>query len=168
MAGTPDASSSFAHRATVQACPPTNFTTFPLPLSDAGPIKCGTDADCQDAGGLFLHCLGGTCSRDQCLVDADCPKDSVCACASQFGGNALHSNLCIQTACHVDSDCACGYCSPAYTGGCASISGYHCRTPADTCHVDADCPQMTNAFMFCQYVPMLGHWGCAPVSVCNG
>jgi hypothetical protein len=117
--------------------------------------------------------LRHTCSIDQCLTDGDCAAGQACGCANQFGGNVRHGNLCVATACHVDTDCgAAGLCSPATNNRCSSLSGYHCRSTADRCRTTADCPAENDGGITiptsCAYVPEVDHWQCAAVAVCNG
>jgi hypothetical protein len=49
---------------------------------------------------------------------------------------------------------------------CGGISGYACRTPADTCGTADDCcnPEPNT----CNYSPELGHWECQAAMFCNG
>jgi hypothetical protein len=159
------------HRAQAVACPTTRDVSPP----DGGAVSCATDSDCTSDGGssLYRFCLNHTCSVDQCVTDGDCASTEACGCANQFGGNIIHTNACVPTACHVDADCgAGGYCSPATNDRCGSLSGYHCHKAADTCHVDADCPVTQDGGITfpqaCAYVPEVDHWACAPVAICNG
>ncbi len=136
-------------------------------------VACATPADCTDAGLLGENCLDQRCQGDQCLSDGDCPAGSACGCASQFGGNAMHNNECLVSTCRVDADCASGLCSPAYGQGCAGLAGYYCHSAADTCCTDADCASQKSESGFdltdrCNYGPTVGHWQCAPASVCTG
>jgi hypothetical protein len=159
------------HRAQAVACTATRDVLPP----DAGAVSCTMDSDCASDGGLGLarFCSNHTCSVDQCLTDGDCASNQACGCASQFGGNAIHTNLCVPAACHVDADCGPGgYCSPATNDRCGSLSGYHCHKAADTCHSNADCPATQDGGITfsqtCAYVPELDHWACAAVAICNG
>jgi hypothetical protein len=155
----PDAS---AHRPQAAACP-----TTPLPIAH---VSCQTSADCQDGGGIARWCRNSACSPDQCLTDTDCPTGSACGCASMFGGNAIHTNMCVESGCRVDADCPSGLCSPAYSGYCGGFTGYHCRSAADTCSSDADCKSTEGGFSSssCRYEATVGHWQCAPIIVCMG
>jgi hypothetical protein len=156
------------HRAAAMACAPS--TRSPA-IPDAGLVSCTTSADCTGDGGqsaLFATCLHGTCSFDQCLVDADCGAAEVCACSSDYyGGNgAYHANVCVPGNCHVDADCgAGGYCSPS-RGHCGSFQGFYCHTPSDRCVDPArDCdPGCANA---CVYAPTTGAFVCG-ISACAG
>jgi len=159
--GCPAPQSTPVGRSKSAACNVTN--TF----EDAGTQACSADADCADAG-LSGWCLNGQCGADQCLTDGDCPSGQACACASEFRGNAFHTNLCIDTGCRVDADCGPnGVCSESMSPTpCGSISGFYCHTPDDECNTDADCCQ--SSAPVCSYQPALGHWACHAVSVCNG
>ena len=161
------------HRPTATACPATNVGL--LGQADAGAVSCLKDSDCLGDAGYTLdrYCLKHVCSPDQCLTDGDCAAGSACGCASQFGGNAIHTNLCVPTGCNVDADCPSGLCSPANGGYCGGFTSYHCRSAADTCASQSDCPATkTDAgFSFpnsCSYVPSVGHWQCTPLTVCAG
>jgi hypothetical protein len=101
------------------------------------------------------------------LADSDCPDGQACGCASQFGGNAIHTNLCISTGCRSNSDCGeNGVCSESIsTGRCGGIAGYYCHAPEDECNTNADC---CTSLPLCGYQPALGHWACQAVTVCNG
>ena len=105
---------------------------------------------------------------DQCLTDDQCATDTACACASEFHGNAIHTNQCVPAQCRVDSDCgAAGTCSPSSSGHCGSLTGLFCHTPADTCASNADCCGDSSRPL-CGYQAELGHWACQAVIVCNG
>jgi hypothetical protein len=173
MSGTASSGSSVlpVHRPLPVTCAPSVALGQPPPTK-----SCTKDADCLgDAGYVWdRFCLNHTCSADQCLADSDCTAGAVCGCASQFGGNAIHTNLCVASTCRVDADCASMLCSPAYTGYCGSLAGYHCRSAADTCRTDADCASIKSGdagFTLpsqCSYEPTVGHWQCAPATVCMG
>jgi hypothetical protein len=166
------------HRPIVVACAPVASAAAvaaPLPPpQDAGVMSCLTDNDCRPEGGIVFaaYCHNHACTPDQCFTDSDCPTGQACGCANQFGGNALHANRCVPTACHTDADCTSGLCSPANTGYCGSFQGYHCRGAADTCRADTDCASPSTGGVTlprsCQFAPEVGHWQCAPVTVCTG
>jgi hypothetical protein len=168
-----DSGTPIAHRPTPIACSATNVSEFGQ--EDAGAVSCMTDLDCQGDASytLYRFCLHNLCRADQCLTDSDCSSDSVCACADQFIGNALHTNLCLTAGCHVDADCASGLCSPA--GGenlCQPFSGYRCRSAADGCQSDSDCPPGYGTGRtqpgLCSYDSTSGHWQCEPVCTAAG
>jgi hypothetical protein len=170
-AGTGTGGAPAVHRPQAVTCPAT--TAFPA--RDGGAVSCTKDTDCVSDGAFNpdRFCLQHTCRVDQCVTDADCPSDQACGCASQFGGNAIHTNSCIPTACHVDADCgAGGFCSPATNNRCGSLSGYHCHGAADTCHDASDCAASHDGGITtptsCAYVPEVNHWQCAAAVVCNG
>jgi hypothetical protein len=160
--------------------PPHRPTAIDCPVSplfgletDGGTVSCTTNSDCQDAGSFKRFCLQHACGADQCFTDDDCEAGFACGCANQFGGNALHTNLCVPSSCRLDADCtASGLCSPAHTAYCGSLSGYHCRSAADTCQTDADCAGLNDGGLqrpyTCSYQPAVGHWQCAPITVCAG
>jgi hypothetical protein len=149
-------------RPVAKACAATNPGLFGMP--DGGATTCTVDTDCTPP----FHCLGNRCGPDQCLTDGDCPNGTACGCSDAFRGNAMHTNLCISATCRVDADCGpsgVGVCSGMTGGACGGLSGFICRSAADTCHADADC---CSAAPSCQYQPTLGHWACQAISVCNG
>jgi hypothetical protein len=115
-----------------------------------------------------VACDGGNTNplpgnQNQCLQDGDClAKDSgtrICSCAPethQFAGTSV--DWCVPGDCTIDSDCACGYCSPTYDPNCGSFSGYvgyYCHTPADTCTNDGDCDGG-----YCAYSTQVARWAC--------
>ena len=54
-------------------------------------------------------------------------------------------------------------------GCCGSLTGYHCRGPADTCSQQTDCPAPpAGQFSGCQYAPEVAHWQCVAIMPCNG
>ena len=165
-----DSGTPIAHRPTAIACSVTNVSEFGQ--QDAGTVSCMTDSDCQGGASYtpYQYCLHNLCRADQCLIDSDCSSDSVCACADQFTGNALHTNLCVLTGCHVDADCPSGLCSPA--GGqnlCLPFSGYRCRSAMDTCQSNGDCAGSTNGTGgSCSYDSTSGHWQCESVCTIAG
>ena len=156
------------------ACP---VTVGPgLPAQDGGVVSCTNDQDCQGDGAatVFRHCLRHQCGPDLCLMDDDCVAGQRCVCASELGGNMIHTNVCAPTGCRADADCASGLCSPGSHGRCSTLSGsYFCRGAADTCHADADCASCNHQGLLtpgfsCQYVLEVGHWQCAAITLCNG
>lgn len=162
------------HRAAAVACPVTTLGISPGP--DGGAASCNSDSDCRqpDASiGPDSYCRQHVCIIDQCLTDGDCATSEVCGCANQFGGTIVHMNRCIPSSCQVDADCgAGGLCAPAHNARCGGVTGYHCRSTADTCRVDSDCPMhaggATSLPDTCTYEPTIGHWKCEPLMVCNG
>jgi hypothetical protein len=164
------------HRAQPVTCPASNGVIGRPDASSGQPaIACTKDVDCAGDGGFVFarFCLNHTCTADQCLADSDCTTGSICGCANQFGGNAIHTNACVASTCRTDADCASGLCSPDRSGRCGSLGGYHCRSAADTCCTDADCAALKSDSGFslpvgCSYEPTVGHWQCAPITVCNG
>lgn len=163
----PGASAQPALRPQAVACPATNLSSFLGP--DAGSISCATTADCQAAAvDLPWLCYQGMCIVDQCLTDGDCTNGMACGCASDFGGNAMHTNRCVLTQCRVDADCGQdGACSPSHAGPCSSLTGYYCHSSADTCSANADCTCDPDR-PACLYQPTLGHWACQARIICSG
>jgi hypothetical protein len=149
------------HNPSPAICMATNLSA----LGDAG-ASCMTDSDCQKDGGPYQYCVEHTCLWDRCLRDSDCAAGSACSCYIPHPSQLIPANQCVPSACRVDTDCAGGICTST-TGACGASTGNHCRSCADTCITDTDCtgnPAGTN----CLFVPAVGHWQCAPVSVCMG
>jgi hypothetical protein len=117
---------------------------------------------------VYLACLDGVCSVDQCHTDSDCLGGMLCACADTLGGgNIAHlGNVCMATQCQVDADCGVGQvCSPSKATYCGALQGYFCHTSADECLTDSDC---CGSAPVCGYQSTLGHWACQAASVCAG
>ena len=143
--------------------------------TDGGPdAACSEDSDCTN--GTNGRCIqappsrvvqpGLACSYDQCSTQTDCQGGTVCLCREVTQSNA---DVCGNGNCSVDSDCACGACSPSM-GGCIpiiSVVGYYCRTPEDECVNDSDCGQPSAHGPFCSFDTTLGHWRCMAIT-CAG
>jgi Cys-rich repeat protein len=173
--GTGGAGGGPPHRPVASACTESAGAAAPRPPPPARrPVQaCIAHGDCRPDGGSGFdrYCHGHVCTPDQCFADSDCATGQVCAC--KYGlGHGLGANVCLTSGCRIDADCASGLCSPAVHESCPTFVGYHCRTPADTCRVDADCPNKSDGGITvpynCQYAPELGHWRCSPVSMCVG
>ena len=131
------------HRPQAVACP----TVDELP-ADAAPTK------------------GEPSQTTYCATDSDCPGGGVCSCKGEtfFFGKQSPSNVCVSANCHVDSDCASGYCSPSVSSDLGSfygIQGYYCHAPQDTCSNDSDCVSGG----YCAYQPTVGSWACGNVHI---
>jgi hypothetical protein len=149
-------------------CPSTDISRFePSSAGAAGNVSCSTDADCEGAGVFAAHCLAGLCGPDACLWDKDCPDGQACGCASQFNGNAIHTNRCIPTGCRSNKDCGeKGVCSASVSSAaCGGFDGYYCHTPDDRCNTAVDC---CTSLPICAYQPALGYWACQAGPVCSG
>lgn len=136
---------------------------------------CTTDTDCAssstDAGApptATMKCVGGKCSTDECLADADCGAKRACSCKGKtrgFGG-VSNGNVCVAANCRLDSDCGKdGFCSPSF-GSCGAfygIEGYYCHTATDNCRDDADCGATGDAGFgqpWCGFDATAGKWTC--------
>jgi hypothetical protein len=134
--------------------PPTvhrpSATTCPSHETDAG----------SDSG--FVSCMT---PHDACLVDSDCGTTGVCDCESPRCTEpfAVSGNVCVPSDCHVDSDCACGFC--AGDTSCGGLDAYHCTTPQDECSTDADC-QDGGPLTECHW--STNHWACVQGMACPG
>jgi hypothetical protein len=118
-----------------------------------------TDAG-VDSG--FVGCMS---PHDACLVDSDCGSTGVCECEAPRCAEpfAVAGNVCVPSNCHVDSDCACGFC--AGDTSCGGIDGYYCTTPHDECSTDADC-QDGGTLTQCRWSS--DHWACVEAMGCPG
>ena len=134
-------------------------------VADASCIEtCTSDASCTKGVNGRCNHLGGSatcqCTYDECAGDSDCPSGKTCAChGSPYMYN--DNNFCIAGNCRIDSDCGKGgYCSPS---GDASIVGYYCHTPQDSCTNDNDCPTCSGGLANqprCVYSNSGGSWQC--------
>jgi hypothetical protein len=139
---------------------------------DAGPARCAASGKAapvrRDDPSTCAATTGAPGLTDQCTTDDQCAGGTACGCASDFFGNALHTNTCVDAQCRVDSDCGVGnVCSPSFSGHCGSLTGYFCHSSADECLASGDCCA-DPARPTCQYSTQLGHWACQAVIVCNG
>lgn len=130
-------------------------------MQDAG-CTAGTDGRCvQLEGDTCPHCV-----YDTCFVDGECAAGAACNC------DPLNGDSCQPSNCRVDSDCACGYCSPSpNTNNCIpdfgnGVSGVYCHTAQDQCTNDSDCNVNDNGGV-CAYQPTVGYWACA-YAMCAG
>jgi hypothetical protein len=151
-----------------RASEPTCATRGPGATAGPGDGQCTGDADCTD--GKNGRCLEADtqgpanlyCSYDDCDIDADCPSGKLCECGEPVGQSRT-ANTCMASNCRVDADCGeCGVCSPTVDFTCGDfygVVGYYCRTPKDTCVVDADCTE--DGTYFCAFQPETGRWACS-------
>ncbi len=109
--------------------------------------------------------LGCMPPHDACLVDSDCGATGVCDCEAPRCTEPfpLSGNVCLPSDCHVDSDCACGFC--AGDSSCGGLDSFHCTTPHDECTTDADC-QDGSTLTQCHW--STDHWACAQGTACPG
>ena len=131
------------HRPTASACP-SHETDAGV---DSGLPRCGSP-------------------HDFCLVDSDCGSTGVCECLTPACTAPINTrgNVCVTPSdCHVDSDCACGFC--AADTGCYGIDAYHCTTPYDECSTAADCPE-GGTLTQCRW--SIDHWACIARMACPG
>jgi hypothetical protein len=159
------------HRPSAAACP----------VHGDGGAPCSGASSCIPDGGAATpyspsYCIDGRCGFDQCLTDADCQGNEVCACAGSLSGTtpSVGANHCVPANCHVDSDCGpCGFCSPTAPYGCGpgwGTSQYACHRPGDSCYRDTDCGMSTgnpNTIPYCAWNPTSGGWSCA-TGICSG
>lgn len=110
-------------------------------IADAVTTQCTTHADCAD--GLSGRCvwdwfevdLGGDpqliCTYDECLGSADCGPGRACACDN--GGYYGSVNQCVPATCLSSDDCGGVACVGEKQSCTRKVTGYYCRTAADTC-----------------------------------
>lgn len=126
---------------------------------------CETDADCTAAphgrciifdDDALTRC---GCTYD-CETDADCGDGQICRCAGVGPRGSAQTNQCIPAACTQPSDCESGRCGfSAFGTGVTTTVWYWavaCRTPEDTCTVDADCSENES----CVICPGEYRWTC--------
>jgi hypothetical protein len=135
-------------------CGTCNFPSSPS-------CELGTDGRCIQGG---VGCQ--YCGYDTCFSDTQCESDAGCACDPTYG------NACLPGNCRVDSDCACGFCSPSPdTMTCIPVfgneqaTGLYCHTPSDLCANDSDCGDAGGGV--CAWQPQVGYWACA-YAMCAG
>jgi hypothetical protein len=101
---------------------------------------------------------------------ADCPAGAACVCAPMGGGagSSGSPSACVTSGCRTDADCASGFCSPSYAGGCNGPVGFFCHAGNDECGNDTDCVYDGHAPFraACVYSAANGHWACAAIPLC--
>ena len=128
---------------------------------------CGVDADCGDPGARcvqeFLDCR---CHRF-CTVDTDCGPNQACFCRANLpiddmGWQWRLSSLseCKPANCRTAVDCGGQPCGVSIVG-CGVVTGLFCRTTADACDTDDDCPTPGEG---CAYDEGEGRWRCLDVT----
>lgn len=128
--------------------------------SFAFPGNCTRDADCTaGTNGRCTPRLGPAgcgCSYDTCTSDGDCSAATSCICRAT--PDSYEANFCVSSNCRVDADCGSnGYCSPS----CGGSGGIYCRTAADTCVDDSECPLDTT----CNFDSERRSWTCSSCPV---
>jgi hypothetical protein len=161
------------HRSVAMACALSVIGAGSPSLYPGSGVACASDDQCKSDGeSLGLRCLGGTCTRDECLTDGDCGAGGVCLCSEAGYYNLNH---CHRGNCRVDSDCGSGsYCVPSLGGGGCPAEGFYCTTPADTCGNASDCQgcvgeDMSGSFSpsaACHYFSDKHAFGC--MQLCRG
>jgi hypothetical protein len=164
------------HRPAPTTCPHTRAPVNPGNGGDGGPVApappgsfCDNDFQCVTDGGINGRCtpqsespfVQGECTYDTCFADTDCPSSEPCNC------DVTYADTCLPANCKVDSDCACGFCSPsANTTACEptpefgnEIVGFYCHTPQDDCTNDDQCEGIGSPGI-CAWQPMVGKWTC--------
>jgi hypothetical protein len=130
--------------------------------SDTG-SPCAEDADCGDGAicGADVWDFEGCECYATCASDADCAADEACICAAEghFGAGTGAWNQCRPADCRTGSDCESGTCGVSVSA-CGFPYGLGCRTEADACAHDADCPGSA-------CVDLGLEWGCDVVSTCS-
>jgi len=140
------------------ACDPPPPTLAACDAMSVEAASCESDADCVNGpNGRCQETLDWgypTCGcAYSCTRDEECGDGEVCACPS--GGQGR----CIQASCAQGGECASGLCEISINDQIcgSSVVQLACRTSADACDSDADCPNSSCA--------TLGEaWGClAPI-----
>ncbi|MEO7035555.1 MAG: hypothetical protein ABI548_16635 [Polyangiaceae bacterium] len=155
-----------AHRSAPVACSHQRTPSMPTPgdhcitPNGSAPCpgsSCSQDSDCT--AGENGRCMqlgpvpGYACNYDECFVDSDCGKGSVCQCRDPLDGAA--ANYCTKpSSCSTDDDCEM-YCSPSQAHEwCRAF--YMCHSAQDECLNDSDCQQD----LHCDYDVTVQHWAC--------
>ena len=122
---------------------------------------CTTDAECAVGSCLLLSEDCGCFAS--CSSSADCAVDEACACSGIVSASSTSVSLrtaCFPSECTGDADCADGFCGASHT--CGQITGFHCRSPTDSCAVDTDCEPGNR----CDFVAET-RWTCVEVTSCG-
>lgn len=102
--------------------------------------RCNGCAGQRAFPGGDAACPPNTCSYDECSSDETC-NGFACLCADTFPVSHDGTNRCAKSGCKVNSDCSGGYaCAPSRLACLGYPVGYYCRTAADTCAHDSECP----------------------------
>lgn len=125
---------------------------------------CDPTEQCLDWYGNSGYCFCG----HNCTTDSDCGTNEICVCRSGILGSQLISrNTCLPADCTGQADCAAvpdesvPRCRLA-RDLCFSPSSVHCRTEADSCLYDGDCPSQ-----WCSYDPGDELWTCDSPAICE-
>ncbi len=136
------------------------------PLPSCDPLEC----EACDAGEQCLEVAPGglcQCARN-CASDSDCGPNEICVCRSGLVDDVLSSlNWCMPADCKGQSDCSAlpgdrtPLCRLAFDF-CGSPESLYCRTEADDCTYDADCPNH-----WCRYDSGDERWTCDSPAICE-
>jgi len=120
-----------------------------------GEAGCPPDQLPCDTGFSFNECI------TPCASDADCAADEACVCEMAYPNN--FATRCVPADCRTDADCGGLECGISRSE-CRFVDRLTCRTAADECHGDANCPG--NSY-FCSYDEEIMHWQCFEVIDCE-
>lgn len=159
-------------RVEAEACA-TDWGIFACDPTQSDSNACTADSDCE-AG---WACLQGDWDMDYacecvhtCTSDADCAADEACLCAAGVetgGGSFLYGGFrreCQPADCRSGDDCGGEACSVGKDVCNWGVEGLHCRTAADTCRVDSDCPQGNQ---HCGWDDASAAWTCQGTAICE-
>lgn len=116
---------------------------------------CTHNSDCGTAQRCVCDPLPARyrCERlDECLLDAECPQGSLCAC-----GEGALANRCAPGNCRSDADCSGGFACET------SLAGFrYCRSSLDRCSQTQGCDPIgaQGPPTQCDRQPGDGHWFC--------
>jgi len=110
-------------------------------------LTCKSDAECTSAPlGKCVHFPSEAAPEPSCNCvypcgnDAECGPGKACVCDGVTKTDGAWP-ACADGACATDQDCASGECGlSSFNNGCYTEIALACRTAADACRVDADCP----------------------------
>lgn len=121
---------------------------------------CGVVTPCDHA-----NCgpNNSDCCEPDCVMDSDCPAESVCLCETRSTSaqvayaSFMHTqgpNICVPTTCRDSADCGGLPCSLSIDG-CRLPVEFRCHTPDDLCMSSADCEKGD-----CVWERSTGRWEC--------
>ncbi|MCK6504087.1 ferritin-like domain-containing protein [Myxococcota bacterium] len=110
---------------------------------------CEVDADCtaKPHGACIAYNYKGG-AADACGCVYSCEKDADCGAGELCIGQGVKPGIvewseCVPASCEVSADCPSGECGlSAWDDGCGYLVELSCRSDADECRDDGDCPEI--------------------------
>ena len=153
------------------ACGDSEFGDVPMPAAGCSHVFLRDELQETDMPSGFVVCgpqpvyyriAAVQCSGhpdSECLCDADCGDDRICACAELPGYGV---NRCLPADCRTSDECVDGHCK-VVDDICFVPSSLRCTTPSDDCVAHGDCVR-TN---FCAYDSAQELFTCEPGGICE-